>query len=60
LDTWGDDFVSKAPPSGESFLELAVRAEHFIADCAKLFHDETVLVITHAGIIRALLAPRLG
>jgi alpha-ribazole phosphatase len=60
LDKWGADFVSRPPPGGESFLELAVRAEHFVSDCAKLYFGETVLVVTHAGVIRALLAPRLG
>jgi alpha-ribazole phosphatase len=60
LDGWCDDFVYARPPGGESFTDLIVRAEDFVADAARRHPDGTVLAVTHAGIIRALLAPRRG
>ena len=55
LDAWGDDFVRVGPPGGERFSDLAVRAEAALA--ALSGH---AVVVTHAGVIRALLAPRRG
>ena len=60
LDRWCDDFVSTCPPGGESFSELAARAEAFVADLARGDASATVVAVTHAGVIRALLAPRRG
>lgn len=59
LDHWGNRFVEVAPPGGESFNDLYRRASAFFADCAAL-HSGQVLAITHAGIIRALLAHALN
>ncbi|PPQ33722.1 alpha-ribazole phosphatase family protein [Rhodopila globiformis] len=60
LDGWCADFVHARPPGGESFKDLIARAEDFVADVARRHADGTVLAVTHAGIIRALLAPRRG
>jgi alpha-ribazole phosphatase len=60
LDGWCEDFVHARPPRGESFTDLIARAEHFVADIARRHPDGTVVAVTHAGIIRALLAPRSG
>jgi alpha-ribazole phosphatase len=57
LDRWCDDFVNARPPGGESFAALIARAEAFVAD---LTTGGTVVAVTHAGVIRALLAPRRG
>ncbi|MDD5463199.1 MAG: alpha-ribazole phosphatase [Methylococcales bacterium] len=55
LQQWTDDFVHAAPPNGESFTDLCRRAGLFWQ--ALLTREaEHVLVITHAGVIRALLA----
>lgn len=55
LRQWTEDFVHTAPPNGESFGDLYQRAGHFWQDL--LAQDaEQVLVVTHAGTIRALLA----
>lgn len=52
---WTENFVSLAPPSGESFSELCTRVAAFWQELLTLNVDQ-VLVITHAGVIRALLA----
>lgn len=58
LQHWTDNFVHVPPPNGESFSDLCRRADSFWQDC--LNHEtEQILVITHAGFIRALLAQLL-
>lgn len=59
IDVWAADFVNQAPPGGESFTTLQQRA----LKAARLWqahHPEPVIVITHAGIIRALLCHKQG
>jgi alpha-ribazole phosphatase len=59
LRHWTDNFVHIAPPEGESFTDLCQRAGEFWQDLVQ--HDAPqVLVVTHAGMIRALLAFVLG
>lgn len=60
VDYWSEDFVHRAPPGGESFAALAERAEACIYEFGRLLPDESILYVTHAGVIRALLAPRRG
>lgn len=60
LDRWCDDFTAARPPGGETFFELAARAEAFVADLAGRDPAATAVAVTHAGTIRALLAPRRG
>ena len=52
LDTWAADVAGFAPPGGESPLVLQARALAFVAE---LMAPEAV-VVTHAGVIRVLLA----
>ncbi len=54
-DQWLDDFVNHRPPGGESYGELQQRALSFMRDVLQEEH-ETALVVTHGGVIRALLA----
>ncbi len=58
LQQWTDNFVDGAPPNGESFIDLCQRAGSFWQDmvCRKKPASEQILIITHAGVIRALLA----
>jgi len=58
LDHWGNRFVEVAPPGGESFNDLYRRASAFFADCASS-HLGPVVAVTHAGVIRSLLAHAL-
>lgn len=55
LDAWAADLADYAPPGGESPRQLQHRALDFIGELAV---PEAVLV-THAGVIRLLLAAHL-
>lgn len=59
LDHWGSRFVEQAPPGGESFNDLYRRASAFFAECAAT-HRGPVVAVTHAGVIRSLLAHALN
>jgi len=58
LQQWTDNFVHVAPPNGESFIDLCQRVGAFWQDVVQGMHPaaEQILIITHAGVIRALLA----
>jgi alpha-ribazole phosphatase len=56
LDAWAADVAGYAPPGGESPLALQRRALEFVAS---LSVPEAVIV-THAGVIRTLLADTQG
>lgn len=53
LQRWTDNFVHAAPPNGESFTDLCRRAGFFWQDLLSR-EAEQALIITHAGVIRAL------
>lgn len=59
LAAWGDDWVSGAPPNGETFGAQAERAGRWLARAVEEGADDTVAV-THGGTVRALLALALG
>lgn len=58
LQHWTDNFVHVAPPNGESFIDLYERAGSFWQDVVQgmPMASEQILIITHAGVIRALFA----
>jgi len=55
LKHWSDHFVEVGPPNGESFADLLRRTGSFWQELLML-EPEQVAVVTHAGVIRALLA----
>ncbi|GAB3755370.1 alpha-ribazole phosphatase [Spirosoma pomorum] len=59
LDSWMADFVSIAAPNGENFTDLSTRVRAFweeqILPLAKTQPGQSVLVVSHGGVIRALL-----
>ena len=59
LQHWTNNFVTAAPPNGENFEDLYRRAGDFWQDLLAT-GAEQVLVVTHAGVIRALLARALN
>ena len=59
LQHWTNNFVTAAPPNGENFEDLYQRAGDFWQDLLAV-KAKQVLVITHAGVIRALLARALN
>lgn len=60
LDLWGQEYVDRAPPGGETFRALHARASAFLRELASMPVSGAVLAVTHAGVIRALLAEVLG
>lgn len=59
FEHWREDFVHRAPPEGESYASLSRRTLAFLADAQTQEH-RGIIVVTHAGVIRALLAHALG
>lgn len=56
FDTWAHDYANLAPPMGETFGQLQQRALSFL-EAQKLKNaGKHMLIVTHGGLIRALLA----
>lgn len=56
LKNWTENFVTMPPPNGENFSDLCRRAGSFWDELLAQKQAEQVLLITHAGVIRALFA----
>jgi len=56
FDMWADDYANLAPPNGETFSELHMRAKSFVEDVSSHSQGKSILVVTHGGFIRALIA----
>lgn len=56
FDTWAKDYANLAPPNGETFSQLHSRAKSFVEEIASHSQEKHILVITHGGLIRALIA----
>ena len=56
FDVWADDYANLAPPNGETFSELHARAKSFVEDVSSHSQAKSILVVTHGGFIRALIA----
>jgi len=56
FDTWANDYANLAPPKGETFSQLHLRAKSFVEDVSNHSQDKNILIITHGGLIRALIA----
>lgn len=52
LQAWMADWVKVRAPGGESFTDVMARARHWVETLPPA--DEPLLVVAHAGIIRAL------
>jgi alpha-ribazole phosphatase len=59
-DNWCQNFSSLAPPDGEAFCDLFERVSAFTTELEQSHNGDDVLVITHSGVIRALLAKALN
>jgi len=53
---WTNDYVNIAPPNGESYQALFERCQAFWNNLIANEAYETVIIVTHLGVIRALLA----
>jgi len=51
---WFGDFLNTSCPGGESYQELLNRVRCFLSDLSKNHTDENIVIVTHAGVIRAI------
>lgn len=59
FEAWTKDFATIAPPEGESFLKLQARIKAEL-DALAENDAKSVIVVTHAGAIRAALSIAIG
>jgi alpha-ribazole phosphatase len=59
LQPWMDNYVNVACPGGESYKDLAGRAQEFI-ETLKNTSQQKILIVTHHGVIKALSAALLN
>lgn len=55
IDDWAADVLNFTPPRGESVADLQRRVIDFAGELCTTFAGDSVALITHAGVIRALL-----
>lgn len=51
---WFNDWINQPCPNGESYWQLLQRVKEFTAFLKQVHTNETVLIVTHSGVIRAL------
>lgn len=56
FDEWAQNYADMAPPNGETFSELQARGVAFINELLAQYDKGHVLVVTHGGMIRAMVA----
>ena len=56
FDIWAQDYANLAPPNGETFSQLQARGLSFLAEMLAKHKAEHIAIVTHGGMIRALLA----
>jgi len=56
LNTWMADFVNVTIPNGENFIDLAHRCQLFWNQLKQNTSHQNLFIITHAGVIRSVLA----
>lgn len=56
FDVWAQNYAELAPPNGETFAGLQQRGIDFLQEVQARHHGQHVLVVTHGGMIRALIA----
>jgi alpha-ribazole phosphatase len=57
---WMDHFVEVATPSGESYVQLQERVWRCLEPVFKEDHHKPLVVISHGGVMRCLLATLMG
>lgn len=60
FDAWAHNYAELSPPKGETFSQLQSRGVAFLAEMLPQFSNGHIAVITHGGMIRALLAHALN
>ena len=59
FDDWAHDYAHLSPPNGETFSQLQQRGIHFLTQMLMRYPNGHIAVVTHGGMIRALLAHAL-
>lgn len=57
---WSEDPIRNRPPAGESIIDLCERVDGQVSKLIAMYSGQKVALITHAGIIRAILLNALG
>lgn len=60
FDLWANDYANLAPPNGETFSQLHARTQSFVTEVGAHSHGKNILVVTHGGVIRSMLAEVLN
>lgn len=56
FDHWAQNYAHLAPPNGETFADLQTRGVDFLNHAAKQHTNQDILLVTHGGMIRAIIA----
>ncbi|MGQ0442599.1 MAG: alpha-ribazole phosphatase, partial [Methylophilaceae bacterium] len=56
LDVWGQNYAELSPPNGETFSQLQQRGLDFLDKMLHKHPHGNIAVVTHGGMIRALIA----
>ena len=56
FDVWAQDYANTPPPNGETFSQLQQRGLSFLEDMSRQHPSGNIAVVTHGGMIRALVA----
>lgn len=56
FDHWAQNYAQIPPPNGETFTQLQQRGVEFLTEMSNIHSQQHVLVVTHGGMIRALIA----
>lgn len=57
---WYADIVHSSAPGGESLAQLSKRVGEALEELKSTYKDETVLLVTHSGVIQTLMCLVLG
>jgi len=57
---WSQDPIRNRPPGGESIVDLCERIAEHVQELINRYSGRNVALVTHAGIIRAILISALG
>jgi alpha-ribazole phosphatase len=53
---WFSDWVNEPCPGGESYCQLLTRIRKFLWHLSCLYSNETILIVTHGGVIRSMIS----
>lgn len=56
FDVWAQNYAELAPPNGETFTQLQQRGIAFLQEALQQHPQGHIVVVSHGGMIRALLA----